>query len=176
MDEWLALAWYQEKGLPVLIARLFNTVGPRQVGRYGMVLPNLIHQALTGRPMTIFGDGKQTRSFCHVSDTVEALLLLVESDAAWGTVVNVGSDQEISIRGLAERIRTRTGSGSSLTFIPYEQAYGPGFEDMERRVPDITRLDRLTGFRPRLTLDKIIDDVILAERPASMQQGSQQGS
>ncbi|HMS16279.1 MAG TPA: GDP-mannose 4,6-dehydratase [Planctomycetota bacterium] len=171
MDEWLAFAWYQERGLPVLITRLFNTVGPRQIGRYGMVLPNLVQQAASGRPMTIHGNGQQTRSFCHVRDTVDAMIRLTEADAAWGTVVNVGSDQEISIRALAERIRERTGSGSSLTFVPYEQAYGTGFEDMDRRVPDLTRLQSLTGFQPRTTLDTIIDEVFAeCARPASQRE------
>lgn len=164
MDEWLALAWHQERGLPVLVPRFFNTAGPRQSGAYGMVLPNLLQQATAGRAMTVYGTGKQTRSFCHVRDVVQALLLLIESDAAWGTVVNVGSDREISIRALAELIRERTGSSSPLSFVPYEQAYGPGFEDLGRRVPDLARLESLTGFRPSTSLEQIIDDILDSER------------
>ncbi len=160
LDEWLALAYSREHGVPVIIARLFNTVGPRQTGRYGMVLPTLVRQALRGEPLTVYGPGTQTRCFSHVADTVEALIRLLGSDAALGEVVNVGSQDEISIRALAERVVQLTRSTSPIVAIPYEQAYGPGFEDMSRRIPDVSKLARLTGFHCRRSLDAIILDMV----------------
>jgi len=168
LDEFLALAYWQEKKVPVVIGRLFNTVGPRQTGRYGMVLPNFVQQALAGAPMTVFGSGDQSRCFSYVLDVVEAIIRLAKSDAAVGKVVNIGNDQEISILRLAELVKERTGSSSPVVFIPYDEAYAPGFEDMHRRVPCLDRLVALTGFRPDTPLEKIIELVIAAhrERPA----------
>ena len=159
MDEFLALAYRHERGLPVTIVRLFNTVGPRQTGRYGMVLPRFVEAALAGRPMRVFGDGEQTRCFCHVLDTVEALVRLRKCPAAQGEVVNVGGEEEITVRGLAEQVIRVTGSSSTLEFVPYDTAYAPGFEDMRRRRPNIGKLQRLTGFTPRRTLTEIIQDI-----------------
>jgi len=159
LDEFLALSYWRERKQPVVIARLFNTVGPRQTGRYGMVMPNLVSQALANETMTIFGDGKQSRCFCDVRDSVEAILRLVGTDRAVGEVVNIGSDHEVTIEGLAEQIKKQTGSSSSLTYVPYDQAYEPGFEDMYRRVPSLAKLQDLTGFRPKTTLVEIIDRV-----------------
>ena len=160
IGEFLALAYWKERKLPVIVARLFNTVGPRQTSRYGMVVPTLVGQAIAGRPLTVFGSGKQSRCFCDVQDCVEGILRLVRSDRAVGEVVNVGTDEEISIEILAELIRERTGSYSPITHIPYEQAYEPGFEDMQRRVPSLGKLERLTDFRPRTTLTETIDRVV----------------
>ena len=160
LDEFLALSYWKEKKQPVVIARLFNTVGPRQTGRYGMVLPNFVSQALEGAPITVFGTGKQSRCFCDVNDAVEAILRLVSIDRAVGEVVNIGSDQEITIEDLAYLVKERTGSSSPVTYIPYEQAYEPGFEDMLRRVPSLEKLERLTGFRPKTTLPEIVDRVV----------------
>ena len=160
LDEWLAFAYQREKGVPVTIARLFNTVGPRQVAHYGMVLPSFARQALDGEPITVYGDGLQARCFVHVADAVTALLALADRESARGEVVNVGSDEEITILGLAERVRERSGSDSPIEFIPYDQAYAEGFEDMPRRVPDVSKLLSITGFRPKLTLDELIDDVL----------------
>jgi len=159
LDEFLALSYWKERRQPVVIARLFNTVGPRQTGRYGMVMPNLVGQALANEPLTIFGNGKQSRCFCDVRDSVEAILRLVATDGAVGEVVNVGSNHEVTIEGLAQQIKERTHSSSSLTYIPYDQAYEPGFEDMHRRVPCLEKLERLTSFRPKTTLVEIIDRV-----------------
>jgi UDP-glucose 4-epimerase len=159
LDEFLALSYWKERKQPVVIARLFNTVGPRQTGRYGMVMPNLVSQALANEPLTIFGTGKQSRCFCDVRDSVEAILRLVGTDRAVGEVINVGSDHEISIEGLAQLIKERTKSESSLTYIPYDQAYEPGFEDMQRRVPSLEKLERLVGFRPKTALTEIVDRV-----------------
>jgi UDP-glucose 4-epimerase len=156
VDEFLALAYHQSRGLPVVIARLFNTVGPRQIGRYGMVVPRFVKQALAGDPITVFGDGRQSRCFCDVSDTVRALADLAGHPDAVGRVFNVGSSEETTILALAERVKTATGSRSPIQLIPYDQAYAPGFEDMRRRVPDTSRIQRLCGWRPRLTLDDIL--------------------
>ena len=165
LDEWLALAWFREEGLPVVIARLFNTVGPRQEGRYGMVLPTFVRQALREEPITVFGDGGQSRCFAHVGDVVEALLLLSRTRRAHGQVVNVGSAREISIGDLARLVRERTGSRSPIVHVPYAEAYERGFEDMRRRVPDLRRLRELTGgFEPQTPLEEIIDQVILDQR------------
>jgi UDP-glucose 4-epimerase len=164
MDEWLGLAYWRERQLPVVIARFFNTVGPRQTGRYGMVLPNFVEQALAGEPMTVFGSGKQSRCFCHVNDTVEAVVRLMDMDGTEGQVFNVGSDREISMHDLAELVRKAVESNSSIELIPYDEAYAEGFEDMERRVPDAGKLEKWTGFRPRISLDEIVADVIADRR------------
>ena len=159
LDEFLAISYWKEKGLPVIVARLFNTVGPRQTGRYGMVLPNFVRQALDGAPITVYGSGKQSRCFCDVRDAVEALLRLVATDKAVGEVVNVGNDEEITIEDLAARVKEQTQSASKIDYIPYDQAYEPGFEDMFRRVPSLDKLERLTEFRPSTGLPEIIDRV-----------------
>ncbi len=160
LDEFLALSFWKERHVPVIVARFFNTVGPRQTGRYGMVLPNFVQQALDGAPITVYGDGKQSRCFCDVQDTVEAVLRLVSCDRAVGEVVNIGTDHEISVEGLARVVKERTGSSSPITFVPYDRAYEPGFEDMMRRVPSVEKLERLTAFRPLTTLPEIVDRVI----------------
>ena len=160
LDEFLSVAYWKERKQPVVIARLFNTVGPRQTGRYGMVLPNFVRQALEGSPITVYGSGKQSRCFCDVSDSVEAILRLVGTSAAIGEVVNVGSDHEITIEGLARQVREQAKSESTIELIPYDQAYEPGFEDMPRRVPALEKLEGLTGFRPSIPLTAIIDRVI----------------
>lgn len=160
LDEFLAVASWREKRIPTVIARLFNVVGPRQTGRYGMVLPNLIAQALSGKDMTIFGDGSQKRCFAHVSDVVTALVALAEHPQANGEVYNVGSTEEISILELAERIRKMADSESKIIFIPYEKAYGPGFEDIMRRVPDLTRIQQLIDYRPKMNLGAVLADTI----------------
>lgn len=159
MDEFLALAYMRERSLPVTVARFFNTVGPRQSGRYGMVLPRLVASALSGQPLRVYGDGAQSRCFCHVADTVEALCRLRRTPLARGEVVNVGNNHPISIRGLAEEVIRVTGSQSSIELVPYDQAYAPGFEDMRHRRPSLAKLERLTGFRPARPLEQIIRDV-----------------
>jgi len=159
IEEVLAHAYWREKGLPTVIVRLFNTVGPRQVGHYGMVVPRLIDQALRGAPVTVFGTGEQTRCFCHVDDVVAALLGLVGSEDAEGQVFNVGSRSEISIDALATRIRDRVGSMSEIVHIPYDEAYEAGFEDMQRRRPDTGKIEELLDWQPTKNLDAIIDDV-----------------
>ncbi len=159
LDEFLALSYWKEKKQPVIVARLFNTVGPRQTGRYGMVMPNFVGQALEGAPITVYGTGRQSRCFCDVRDAVEAISRLVATGRAVGQVVNIGSDQEISIEGLAQVVKERTGSSSPITYTPYDQAYEPGFEDMQRRVPALEKLEDLTGFRPRTQLPEIVDRV-----------------
>jgi UDP-glucose 4-epimerase len=159
LDEFLALSYWKEKGLPVVVARFFNTVGPRQTGRYGMVLPNFVGQALEGAPITVYGNGQQSRCFCDVRDCVEGLLRLIATDKAVGEVVNIGNNHEVTIEGLARMVKERTSSSSPIQFIPYDQAYEPGFEDMFRRVPCIDKLERLTGFRPATPLPEIIDRV-----------------
>ena len=159
LDEFLALSYWKEKKQPVLIVRFFNTVGPRQTGRYGMVLPNFVSQALEGRPITVFGTGQQSRCFCDVRDAVEAVLRLVASDAAVGEVVNVGSTEEVTIEALARLVKERTRSSSAIEFVPYDKAYEPGFEDMFRRVPALEKLEQITRFRPRTPLPEIIDRV-----------------
>jgi UDP-glucose 4-epimerase len=164
MDEWLGLAYWREFQLPIVIARFFNTVGPRQTGRYGMVLPNFVDQALAGEPITVFGTGKQSRCFCHVNDTVEATLRLIDAPNTNGEVFNVGSDREITMNALAEMVRSAVKSDSPIECVPYDEAYAKGFEDMERRVPDASKLERWTGFRARTTLEDIINDVITDRR------------
>ncbi len=168
IDEFLALAYLHEKGLPVVIARLFNTVGPRQTGRYGMVLPNFVSQALAGQPITVFGDGSQSRCFSHVADIVSALYRLATDERAIGGVFNVGSDEEVTILELAHRVCRATGSQSPIRFIPYTDAYGTGFEDMPRRVPDISRVRNLIGYNPTHTLNQIIDSVVDYQRAKAL--------
>jgi UDP-glucose 4-epimerase len=160
IDEFLALAYWKERKLPVIIVRFFNTVGPRQTGQYGMVIPNFVRQALAGEPITVFGDGTQSRSFTHVSDVVEALLKLVGEPRAVGQVINIGTTQEITIGDLAERIRQLTGSSSVIKHVPYDEAYEFGFEDMPRRVPDLGRIVSLIGYQPKHTLDDVLVEVI----------------
>jgi UDP-glucose 4-epimerase len=164
VDEILAHAYWEDRGLETIVVRLFNCVGPRQTGDFGMVVPTFVRQALQGDPLTVHGDGQQQRSFCHVQDTVAALLALLETPEAAGNVYNVGAPNEITMEQLAKEVMVRTDSTSELRLIPYEQAYGEGFEDMERRVPDITRIRRLTGWSPTRSLDDILNDVIAYER------------
>ena len=160
IDEFLALAYWKERKLPVIVVRFFNTVGPRQTGRYGMVIPNFVRQALAGEPITVFGDGTQSRAFTHVGDVVGALLKLVAEPRAIGQVINIGTTQETTIAALAERIRELSGSKSVIKFVPYDEAYESGFEDMPRRVPDLERIISLTGYDPKQTLDDILLQVI----------------
>jgi len=160
LDEFLALAYWKERKLPVIIVRFFNTVGPRQTGTYGMVIPNFVRQALAGESITVFGDGRQTRSFSHVADVVGALLKLVVEPRALGQVINIGNTQEVSIGALAERVRELAGSNSPIKLVPYDEAYESGFEDMPRRVPDLTKIEALIGYRPRYSLDDILTQVI----------------
>lgn len=164
IDEFLALAYWKEKHTPTTVVRLFNTVGPRQTGQYGMVIPNFVRQALAGEDITVFGDGNQSRCFGHVKDVVWALEKLCLEDKAVGEVFNIGATEEISIRGLAERIRDTVGSKSEIKLIPYDQAYEAGFEDMGRRVPDIKKVQALTGYRPTRDLQTILDDVVAFEK------------
>ncbi len=159
LDEFLAIAYFREKKLPAVVVRLFNTVGPRQTGRYGMVLPTFVRQALSGRPITVYGDGTQSRCFGYVGDVVPALVRLVHHEGAYGEVFNLGSQEEITIRDLAFLVRQRLGSSSEIVFVPYKEAYGAGFEDMQRRVPDISKVRALVGFEPRTPLAEIIDRV-----------------
>lgn len=160
LDEFLALAHWKETRLPVVVIRLFNTVGPRQTGQYGMVVPNFIKAALQDQPIPIHGDGNQSRCFGHVLDIVEGLVKAIETPACFGQVMNLGNPEEITIKGLAEKILAVTGSTSTIDYIPYEIAYGEGFEDMQRRVPDIQKAKRLIGYQPTRTLDNIITDVV----------------
>lgn len=160
LDEFLALAYYKEEKLQPVIVRLFNTVGPRQTGRYGMVLPRFVASALKNEPLKVFGDGQQTRCFCHVADTVRALYSLMDTDDAVGCIFNIGTQTSISILELAELVIKEAGSRSDILFIPYEEAYGPGFEDMRRRMPDITAVNAMTGWSPRHDLREIVRQVI----------------
>jgi len=160
IDEFLALAYWKERKLPVIVVRLFNTVGPRQTGQYGMVIPNFVRQALAGKPITVFGDGTQSRSFTYVGDVVRGLVALVNEPRAVGQVFNIGNTSEITIGDLAERVKCLTGSASEIVRIPYDQAYEFGFEDMPRRVPDITKVRRLVGYEPTVELDEILRRVI----------------
>jgi UDP-glucose 4-epimerase len=159
LDEFLALSYWKEKRLPVIVVRLFNTVGPRQTGRYGMVLPNFVKSALDLAPIQVYGNGKQSRCFCDVRDTVESLIRLMDTEKSIGEVVNVGNTEEVSIEALAKLVKQRTASSSAIEFIPYDKAYEPGFEDMMRRVPNVDKLHSLTGFRPQTSLNEIIDRV-----------------
>jgi UDP-glucose 4-epimerase len=159
LDEFLALSYWKERKQPVIVVRFFNTVGPRQTGRYGMVLPNFVKSALSNTPIEVYGDGTQSRCFCDVRDTVEALVRLLPLDKAVGEVINIGNTEEVTIENLARLVKQRTGSSSPIQFIPYDKAYEPGFEDMMRRVPSIEKLHGLTGFRPQTSLNEIIDRV-----------------
>jgi len=159
LDEFLALSYWRERKVPVIVVRLFNTVGPRQTGRYGMVLPNFVEQALDNAPITVYGSGTQSRCFCDVRDTVESLIRLMDTQKSIGEVVNIGNTEEISMTDLARTVKSRTGSTSAITYVPYDQAYEPGFEDMMRRVPCVDKLFGLTGFRPQTKLADIIDRV-----------------
>ena len=160
IDEFLALAYWRERKLPTVIVRLFNTVGPRQTGQYGMVIPTFVKQALAGRPITVYGDGQQSRCFGYVGDVVGALVKLVDHDQAVGEVFNIGSNAEISIVDLARRVKELTRSQSEIVFVPYNEAYEEGFEDMPRRIPDITKVNDLIGFKPQMSLDGILQSVI----------------
>ena len=160
IDEFLALAYWREKKLPTIVVRLFNTVGPRQTGQYGMVIPTFVKQALSGRPITVYGDGKQSRCFGYVGDVVQALIKLMDEPSAVGQVFNIGSHQEVTILELAGRVKQLTNSDSEIVFVPYDEAYEEGFEDMPRRVPDISKVNALVGFRPEMSLDGILQSVI----------------
>jgi UDP-glucose 4-epimerase len=164
IDEFLAMAYWRERALPTIVVRLFNTVGPRQTGRYGMVVPRLVGQALAGEPLTVYGDGRQTRCFCHVADVVQALFGLMTEESAYGNVFNVGATTEISVLDLAQRIIEVTGSCSDISMTPYDEAYGEGFEDMYRRVPDIAKVQALIGWRPSRSLENIVRDVAAYQR------------
>lgn len=164
LDEYLALAHHQQSGLPVVIARLFNTVGPRQIGQYGMVVPRFIEKALANQPIEVYGTGRQTRCFCHVSDVASALPRLLSSQACWGRVFNLGSDEEVSIRDLAERVIAATGSTGGVRYVPYDQAYQTKFDDLARRVPDLSRVRQAIGFEPSYDLNRILDQLIGAAR------------
>ncbi len=160
IDEFLALAYWKERKLPVIIVRLFNTVGPRQTGQYGMVIPNFVRQALAGQPITVFGDGTQSRSFTYVGDVVRAMVALINEPRAIGQVFNIGNSVEITISELAARIKAMTGSASPIVIIPYDQAYEAGFEDMPRRVPDISKIRALVGYEPEVQLEETLTRVI----------------
>ncbi len=164
IDEFLGLAYYHQFGLPVVIMRFFNTIGPRQTGRYGMVVPRFVRQALRNEPLTVYGDGQQSRCFADVADVVEAVVKLAEHSEAIGQVYNIGSTQEITIQALAQRIIALTGSQSEIQYLPYDEAYAPGFEDMRRRVPAIKKIQQLIGYHPRYTLDDTLLRVIDYER------------
>jgi UDP-glucose 4-epimerase len=164
LDEALALAYWRERKLPTVVGRLFNTVGPRQSDRYGMVLPRLTRQALSGQPLTVFGDGSQTRVFCHVRDVVRALINVMLDEELYGEVFNIGGREEVTILELAERVRAASESDSQITFIPYEEAYGAGFEDTVRRVPCLEKIQRMIGWQPNITLDEMIDDVVITHQ------------
>jgi len=164
MDEFLALAYHRTKQLPIIIARFFNTVGPRQTGRYGMVIPRFVGQALRNEPITIYGSGDQTRSFTFVQDVIKGIVALIDEPGAVGEIFNIGSEGEVPINDLAERVKTKTGSSSRIVHVPYEEVYQEGFEDMERRVPDITKISRLVGYKNTHTLDDILEKVIAYER------------
>jgi len=160
MDEFLSVAYHEERGLPVIIGRLFNTVGPRQTGQWGMVLPTFVRQALADEPITVFGDGLQRRCFCHVQDTVDAIVRLMGAESAIGDIFNIGVEEEITMLDLADRVKRRVGSSSEVTLVPYEVAYGGGFEDMERRQPAIDKIHAAVGWKPTRSLDNIIDESI----------------
>jgi UDP-glucose 4-epimerase len=160
IDEFLALAYWKERDLPVVIVRFFNTVGPRQTGQYGMVLPSFVRQALSGEPITVFGDGKQQRSFTYIGDVVDCLLKLMKEPKSVGGVFNIGNKEEVTILGLAEQVKNLTGSASPIVFVPYDKAYEEGFEDMPRRVPDLTKIHTLVGYEPKVQLNEIITRVI----------------
>jgi UDP-glucose 4-epimerase len=161
IDEFLALAYWKERKLPTVVGRMFNTVGPRQTGRYGMVVPKFVQQALAERPITVYGDGTQSRCFCHVQDVVTALVdLMLLGEPAYGEVFNIGSQEEITVSDLARRVRAMTGSASEIQLVPYDEAYEQGFEDMPRRLPDIAKIGAAIGWSPTRDLDSILDDVV----------------
>ena len=160
IDEFLGLAYWKERKLPIVIVRFFNTVGPRQTGQYGMVIPNFVRQALAGEAITVFGDGTQSRAFTHVTDVVQALIRLMHEPKAIGQVINIGNTEEVTMTALAERVRTLTGSNSPIKLVPYDEAYESGFEDMPRRLPDLTKIETMIGYRPRFSLDDILAHVI----------------
>jgi len=160
LDEFLALAYYEEKKLPVIIARLFNTVGPRQTGQYGMVIPNFVQKALIDKPITVYGDGFQSRSFTYIADVIDVLIKLMVEPEAVGKIFNVGNEEEVTIKDLALMVKEMTGSSAEIEYISYEKAYGPGYEDMQRRCPDITRLKDFMHFKPKTDLKGIIQSVI----------------
>jgi len=164
LDEWLGLAYMRERNVPVIIVRFFNTVGPRQTGRYGMVVPNFVSQAIRGEPITVYGPGTQSRCFGHVSDAVESVVRLMRTPSAPGRAYNIGNDEEVTIMRLAELVREAADSSSPIVRVPYDEAYAVGFEDMPRRVPDLSRLEQTVGFRPRTPLSRIISDVIADQR------------
>jgi UDP-glucose 4-epimerase len=164
IDEFLALAYYKEYQLPVVVVRLFNTVGPRQTGRYGMVIPTFVGQALTGAPITVYGTGQQSRAFTYVGDVVAGLMKLATSDVAVGEVFNIGNHEEISMMGLAQKVKAMTGSSSPIVLIPYDEAYEAGFEDMPRRVPDLRKIHAAVGYTPTVGLDEILAKVIAHEQ------------
>ncbi|MGH2571753.1 MAG: NAD-dependent epimerase/dehydratase family protein [bacterium] len=171
VDEILGIGYFEERDLPVTVVRIFNTCGPRQRGRYGMVVPRFVHQAIENGPITVYGDGTQTRCFCSVFDVVDGIMALLDAPRAIGEIFNLGSNEEVSILGLAERVRALAGSSSEIRFVPYEEAYEAGFEDMPRRVPDLTKIREYVGYRPRRTLDDILHSVIeyrraMAYRPS----------
>jgi nucleoside-diphosphate-sugar epimerase len=170
IDEFLGLAYYHQFGLPVVVMRFFNTVGPRQTGQYGMVLPRFVRQALAGEPITIYGDGEQSRCFGDVADIIDAVVKLAYQPEAIGQVFNIGSTEEVTIRDLAERVITATGSQSKIVYVPYEEAYAPGFEDMRRRVPDLSKIHELIGYEPRYSLDDTLRRVIIYEREQLLKQ------
>ncbi len=166
VDEFLALAYHREKEVPVVVLRFFNTVGPRQTGRYGMVIPRFVRWALDDEPIQVYGDGRQSRCFCNVTDTVRAIIGLTEEPAAVGEIFNVGSDEEVTIDGLAQRVKAMAGSCSQIVHVPYDEAYAPGFEDMQRRVPDIGKIGRVIGWKPSLGLDRTLEQIIDSMRAA----------
>ncbi len=176
IDEYLALAYWKERGLPTIVGRLFNTVGPRQTGRYGMVVPTFGRQALAGQPITVYGEGTQQRCFCHVSDVVQALAALVQTEAAYGEVFNIGSTEEISISELAVRIRGEANSESEIVTVPYDEAYEPGFEDMPRRIPNTEKIEDLLGWAPTRGLTQTIRDVLEYQRVADVVGGHAEGA
>ena len=171
IDEFLALAYWKERKLPVIVARLFNTVGPRQTGQYGMVIPNFVRQALTGAPITVYGDGRQRRAFGYVGDVVAALIKLVQEPRSVGEVFNIGNTEEIAILDLAHRVKALTSSTSNIVLVPYDEAYEAGFEDMPRRVPDLTKIHRFVGYTPTVGLDEILSLVITHTRETLTPQG-----
>lgn len=171
IDEFLALAYWREKKLPTVVVRLFNTVGPRQTGQYGMVIPTFVKQALAGRPITVYGDGSQTRCFTYVGDVVGALVALMDHPSAVGEVFNIGSSEEVSIKALAERVQSLTGTSSAIVHVPYAEAYEEGFEDMPRRVPDISKIGGLVGYSPTVALDEILHRVITHFRGDAIPRG-----
>lgn len=160
VDEFLGLAYHHEKELPVVVLRFFNTVGPRQTGQYGMVIPRFVGWALAGEPIQVYGTGQQSRCFCNVADTVRAILQLTEEPRAVGEIFNIGTDKSITIEELALKVKALTASPSEIVHIPYDQAYAPGFEDMDRRMPDLTKIERFTGWRPAISLDRTLEQVI----------------